>query len=105
MGGCLIIVVHDHCHRLDYVGITDMESILCNIYLALREFLYGKLEVRYTPFENDILPAHCISSMKNLCHTNINLLGTSMQFLLDSSNPNLHKCGFLICLKQTLPSG
>ena len=82
-GGHLINVIHNHCHRLDYVVITDMENILCNIYLALNEFLYDKLGVRNTPFENDILPGHCISSTRNQCHTNINLLETLMQFLLN----------------------
>ena len=84
------------------MGIIDMENILCNIQVALCEFLYDKLGVRYTPFENDTLPAHCISSMKDLCHTNINLLGTLMQFLLDFSNPNLHACSFLIHLKMNI---
>ena len=62
------------------MGIIDMENILCNIQVALCEFLHDKLGVRYTPFENDTLPACCISSMKDLCHTNINLLRTLMQF-------------------------
>ena len=84
------------------MGIIDMENILCNIQAALCEFLHEKLGVRYTPFENDTLPAHCISSMKDLCRTNINLLGTLMQFLLDFSNPNLHRCGFLIHLKMNI---
>ena len=101
-GGHLIIIIHNHCHRLNYVGIADMENTLCNIQVALSEFLYTKLGVRYTPFENDALPAHCISSIKDLCCTNINLLGTLMQFLLPFSNPNLHRCSFLICLKTNI---
>ena len=101
-GSCLIIVIHNHCHRLNYASITDMENILCNIQVALSEFLYDKLGVRYTPFENDALPACCISSVKDLFCTNINLLGTLVQFLLDFSNPNLHRCSFLICLKTNI---
>ena len=101
-GGRLIITAHNHCHRPNYAGIIDMENILCNIQVALCEFLHDKLGVRYTPFENDALPAHCISSTKDLCLININLLGTLMQFLLDFSNPNLHRCGFLIHLKTNI---
>ena len=85
-GGNLIIIINDNCHRLDYMGFTDMETILCNIYLALSEFLFEKMGVRYTTFENCVLPAHCKSSTKDLCHVNINLLGMLMQFSLDFNN-------------------
>ena len=101
-GSYLIIIINDHCHRLDYMEITDMETILCNIYLVLSEFLYEKMGVRHTPFVNDVLPTHCISLTKDLCHVNINLLGTLRQLLLDFCNLDFHRCGFLILLKVHL---
>ena len=35
----LISVIYYHCPQLDYTGISDMENILCNIYLILSEVL------------------------------------------------------------------
>ena len=31
----LISIIYHHCPKLDYTWITDMENILCNIYLIL----------------------------------------------------------------------
>ena len=101
-GSHLIIIIKDHCHRLDYMGITDTETILCNTYLVLSNFLYEKMGVRHTPFVNEVLPAHCISSTKDLCCVTINLLGMLMQLLLDFHNLNFHRCGFLIHLKTNI---
>ena len=101
-GSHLIIIFNDHCHRLDYMGITDMETILCNIYLVLSKFLCEKMGVRHTPFINEVFPACYISSTKDLCHVNINLLETLMQFLLDFHKLNFHRCGFLIHLETNI---
>ena len=101
-GSHLIIIINNHCHRVDYMGIIDMETILCNIYLVLSKFLYEKMGVRHIPFINEVFPACCISSTKDLCCVNINLLGMLMQFSLDFCNLNLHRCGFLIYVKTNI---
>ena len=48
----LISIIHHHCPELDYTGISDMESILCNIYLILSEVLYDNLELGTLPLKN-----------------------------------------------------
>ena len=53
----LIFIIHHHCPKLDYTGISDMENILCNIYLILSEVLYDWFRVRNTPIEELGLPA------------------------------------------------
>ena len=53
----LISIIHHHCPKLNYIGISDMENILCNIYLILSEALYDQFRVRNTPIEELGLPA------------------------------------------------
>ena len=53
----LISIIFHHCPKLDYTGISDMENILCNIYLILSEVLYDQFRVRNTPIEELVLPA------------------------------------------------
>ena len=53
----LISIIYHHCPDLDYTGISDMETILCNIYLVLSEVLYDRFGAKDTPIENLILPA------------------------------------------------
>ena len=36
----LISIIHCHCPEVNYTRISDMENILCNIYLILSEVLY-----------------------------------------------------------------
>ena len=100
--GRLNIIINDNCDKLNYMGFTTMETILCNGCLALSEFLFKRMGVRYTTFINCIFPTHCISSMKGLCHVNINLIGMLMQFLLDFYNLYFHRCGLLILLKTNI---
>ena len=98
----LISIIYHHCPKLDYTGISDMETILCNIYLALSEVLYDWFKVRDMPIDELILPARCIASVRDLCHADIELVWVLMQILLNFNNTNLHRCGLLICLKGNI---
>ena len=53
----LISIIHHHCPKMNYTRISDMENILCNIYLILSEVLYDQFGVRNTPIEELALPA------------------------------------------------
>ena len=53
----LISIIHRHCPELNYIRISDMENILCNIYLILSEAFYDRFRVRNTPIEELGLPA------------------------------------------------
>ena len=57
MGIQLISIIYHHCTELDCTGISDMENILCNIYLILSELLYDQFRVRNTPIEELVMPA------------------------------------------------
>ena len=70
----LISIIYHHCPELDYTGISDMENILCNIYLILSEVLYDQFGVTNTPIEELILPAQCIVSTRDFCHADIELI-------------------------------
>ena len=98
----LISIIYHHCPKLDYTGISDMETILCNIYLALSEVLYDWFKVRDTPIYELILPAPSIASTRDLCCADIELVWVLMQILLNFNNTNLHRCGLLICLKGNI---
>ena len=64
-------IIYHHCPKLDYTGISDMENILCNIYLILSEVLYDKIRVRNTPIKELVLPAQCIASTRDFCCADI----------------------------------
>ena len=98
----LISIIYHHCPELDYTGISDMETILCNIYLALSEVLYNWFKVRDMPIDELILLARCVDSVRNLCHADIELVRVLMQILLNFNDTNLHRCGLLICLKGNI---
>ena len=98
----LISIIYHHCPELDYTGISNMETILCNIYLALSEVLYGQFKVRDTPIDELILPSRCIAFIRDLCCTDIELVWILMQILLNFNDSNLHRCGLLICLKGNI---
>ena len=98
----LISIIHHHCPELDYTGISDMENILCNIYLMLSEVLYDQFGVRNTPIKELILPAQCIVSTRDFCHADIELIKILMLIMLDFSNISLHRCGLLICFKGNI---
>ena len=69
----LISIIYHHCPKLDYTGISDMENILCNIFLILSEILYDQFRVRNTPIKELVLPAQCIASTRDFCHADIEL--------------------------------
>ena len=98
----LIYIIYHHCPKLDYTGISDMDTILCSIYLALSEVLYNWFKVRDMPIDELILPAQCIASVRDLCHADIELVRVLMQILLNFNDTNLHRCGLLICLKGNI---
>ena len=98
----LISIIHHHCPELDYTRISDMENILCNIYLILSEVLYDQFRVRNTPIEELILPALCIVSTRDFCHADIELIKILMLIMLDFSNISLHRCGLLIHFKGNI---
>ena len=98
----LISIIYHHCPELDYTGISDMETILCNIYLVLSEVLYDWFSVRDVPINELILPARCIASTRDFCHADIELIRVLMQILLNFNDINLHRCGLLICLKGNI---
>ena len=98
----LISIIYHHCPKLDYTGISNMETILCNIYLAFSEVLYDQFKVRVMPIDELILPARCIASVRDLCHADIELVQVLMQILLNFNDTNLHRCGLLICLKGNI---
>ena len=98
----LISIIHRGYPKLNYIGISDMENILCNIYLILSEVLYDQFGVRNTPIEELGLPAHCIASTRDFCCANIELIKILMLILLDFSNVSLHRCGLLICFKGNI---
>ena len=98
----LISIIYHHCSELDYTGISDMETILCNIYLALSEVLYNQCKVRDMPIDELILPARCIASVRDLCHADIEPVRVLMQILLNFNDTSLHRCGLLICLKGNI---
>ena len=56
----LISIIYHCCPGLNYTGISDMENILCNIYLILSEVLYDQFRVRNTPIEELGLSAHVL---------------------------------------------
>ena len=95
----LISITYHHCPKLDYTGISNMETILCSIYLTLSEILYDQFKIRDTPIKEFILPAQCITSVRDLCHADIELVRVLMQIMLNFNNTNLHRCGLLISLK------
>ena len=98
----LISIIHHHCLELDYTGISDMENILCNIYLILSEVLYDWFRVKNTPIEELGLPAQCIASTRDFCCADIELIKILMLILLDFSNISLHRCGLLIHFKGNI---
>ena len=98
----LISIIYHHCPELDYTGISNMETILCSIYLALSEVLYDQFKVRNMPIDELILPARCIASVRDLCCADIELVRVLMQILLNFNNTNLHRCRLLICLKGNI---
>ena len=98
----LISIIYHHCPKLDYIGISDMENILCDIYLSLSELLYDQFRVRNTPIEELILPAQCIASTRDFCHADIELIRILMLIMLDFSNVSLHRCGLLIHFKVNI---
>ena len=98
----LIFIIHHHFPKLDYTGISDMETILCGIYLTLNEVLYDQFKVRDTPIKEFILPAQCIASMRDLCCMDIELVRVLMKIMLNFNDTNLHRCGLLISLKGNI---
>ena len=98
----LFSIIYHHCPELVYTGISDMENILCNIYLILSEVLYDQFRVRNTPIEELVLPAQCIASTGDFCHADIELIKILMLIMLDFSNISLHRCGLLICFKGNI---
>ena len=88
----LIFIIYHHCPKLDYTSISDMETILCSIYLTLSEVLYDHYKVRDTPVKEFILPAQCIASVRDLCHADIELVRVLMQIMLNFNDTNLHIC-------------
>ena len=98
----LISIIYHHCPELDYTGISDMETIQCNIYLTLSEILYDRFGVRNTPIEELILPAQCIASTRDFCCADIELIRILMLIMLDFSNVSLHRCGLLIHFKGNI---
>ena len=98
----LISIIHHHCPELNYTRISDMENILCNIYLILSEVLYDQLGVRNTPIKELVLPARCIVSTRDICHADIELIKILMLIMLDFSNVSLHRCGLLIHFKGNI---
>ena len=98
-GYSIISIIHRHCPELDYTGISDMENILCNIYLILSEVLYDQFRVRNTSIKELALPAQCIVSTRDFCHADIELIKILMLIMLDFSNVSLHRCGLLIRFK------
>ena len=101
----LISIIYHHCPELDYTSISDMETILCNIYLALSEVLCDWFKVRDTPVDELILLTQSIASTRDLCCADIELVQVLMQILLNFNDTNLHRCGLLICLKGISLSG
>ena len=101
----LISIIHHHCPKLDCIRISDMENILCNIYLILSEVLYDQFRVRNTPIKELALPARCIASTRDFCHADIELIKILMLIMLDFSNVSLHRCGLLICFKGNITFG
>ena len=53
----LISIIYHHCPELDYTGCSDMENILCNIFLILSEVLYDQFGIRNTPIKELDQPA------------------------------------------------
>ena len=98
----LISIIYHHCPELDYTGISDMETILCSIYLTLSEVLYNWFKIRDTPIDELIVPPRSIGSTRDLCCTDIELVWVLMQILLNFNDTNLHRCGLLICLKGNI---
>ena len=98
----LISIIHRYCPELNYIGISDMENILCNIYLILSEVLYDHFGVRNAPIEELGLPARCITSTRDFCCADIELIKILMLILLDFSNISLHRCGLLILFKGNI---
>ena len=78
----LISIIYHHCPKLNYIRISDMENILCNIYLILSEVLYDRFRVRNTPIEELGLPAQCIASTRDFCCADIELIKILMLILL-----------------------
>ena len=98
----LISIIHHHCPELNYIRISDIENILCNIYLILSEVLYDQFRVRNTPIEELGLPAQCIAPTRDFCCADIELIKILMLILLDFSNVSLHRCGLLIHFKDNI---
>ena len=98
----LVSIIHRHCPKPDFTGISDMENILCNIYLILSEVLYDQFRVRNTPIEELGLPARCIASTGDFCCADIELIKILMLILLDFSDVSLHRCGLLIRFKGNI---
>ena len=98
----LISIIYHHCPKLDYTGISDMENILCNIYLILSEVLYDQFRVRNTPIEELVLPARCIASTTDFCHADIELIRILILIMLDLNNVSLHRCGLLLRFKGNI---
>ena len=89
----LISIIYHHCPKLVHTGISDMENILCNIYLILSEILYDQFGVRNTPIKELVLPAQCIASTRDFCHADIELIKILMLIMLDFNNVSLHRYG------------
>ena len=98
----LISIIHHRCPKLDYTGISDMENILCNIYLILSEVAYVQFRVRNTPIEELGLPDQFIASIRDFCCVDIELTKILRLILLDFSNISIHRCGLLIHFKGNI---
>ena len=100
--GIQISIIYHHCPKLDYTGISNMENILCNIYLILSEGLYDQFGVRNTPIEELILPARCIASTRDFCRAELELIKILMLIMFDFNNISLHRCRLLIRFKGNI---
>ena len=98
----LISIIHRCCPKLNYTRISNMENILCNIYLILSEVLYDQFRVRNAPIEEPGLPARYIVSTRDFCCADIELIKILMLILLDFSNISLYRCGLLIHFKGNI---
>ena len=99
----LILIICHYCPNLNYAGISDMETILCGIYLTLSEVLYDHFGVKDILIKELILSAWCIVSTRDLCHADIELIRILMLIMLDFNNvSSLHRCGLLIFFKGNI---
>ena len=98
----LLAIVYHQCSNLTYHRVCDIETILCNIYIALGELLYDQFGVRHILVEDLILPARHIASMRDICCADMELVRVFMIIMLDLSNTHLHWCEVLILFKNNI---